>query len=190
MPREFRYFERIDEPWARALRASTRALLGFDLALPDEVLPTFAPDAGLPLGARVRAWLSHGVHLGYTRFFLPPPIHSANGLPGAGFFALYPLACFPFVFTAETLRRWIPPFDEVADRDPDPRPDHEARAPREAPRDPPRGRRSRRSHPRGPAAARGPLGADRHLGRERHRSRASFEAIELAIGRLDLPRAP
>jgi hypothetical protein len=76
----------------------------------------FAPEPDLPFSQRLRAWLTHGVHLGYTRFFLPPSIHAANRLPGAGPFALYPLACFPFVFTAETLRRWVPPLEQVADR--------------------------------------------------------------------------
>lgn len=58
----------------------------------------------------------HGLHLGFTRFFLPPWIHRANGLPPAGLWALAPLVAFPFVFAAETLRRHAPPLEAVADR--------------------------------------------------------------------------
>jgi hypothetical protein len=83
-----------------------------------------APDAPLrvlserlaSLGRHARSRLSHRVHLGYTRFFLPPPIHRANGLPDAGIFALYPLACFPFVFATESLRRASPELDALGDR--------------------------------------------------------------------------
>jgi hypothetical protein len=41
-PTEFRYWERKDEPAARALRAVGRALLGFDPAPPDDVAEVFA----------------------------------------------------------------------------------------------------------------------------------------------------
>lgn len=67
------------------------------------------PDAGL------RARLSHGVHRGMTRFFLPGPIYRANRMPAAGAWALYPIGCFPWRFAAETLRRAIGPLDELAD---------------------------------------------------------------------------
>jgi ER-bound oxygenase mpaB/B'/Rubber oxygenase, catalytic domain len=73
-----------------------------------------APDA--PLGERLRGAWHHGVHLGYTRFFTPPPTYAKNGLPPAGLWALHPLAQFPFIFAAETLRRAFPPLDAVADR--------------------------------------------------------------------------
>lgn len=66
--------------------------------------------------ARLRAEASHRVHLGYTRFFLPPSVHRHNRLPAAGPWALVPLAAFPLVFTAETLRRAIPALEVVADR--------------------------------------------------------------------------
>jgi len=41
-PAEFRYFERLDRPGVRRLRAASRALFGFDPAPPDEVARTFA----------------------------------------------------------------------------------------------------------------------------------------------------
>ena len=72
-------------------------------------------EPGAPLAARVRARVEHGLHRGYTRFFLPPWIHRANALPAAGPWALVPLAAFPFVFTAETLRRRVPALEAVAD---------------------------------------------------------------------------
>ena len=77
----------------------------------------FAPklDEGAPLAERLRARVEHGLHRGYTRFFLPPWIHRANALPAAGPWALVPLLAFPFVFTAETLRRRIPALERVAD---------------------------------------------------------------------------
>ncbi|RLB56930.1 MAG: DUF2236 domain-containing protein [Deltaproteobacteria bacterium] len=41
-PLEFRYWERIDEPWVRRLRAVLRRTTGFDPAPPEEVVRTFA----------------------------------------------------------------------------------------------------------------------------------------------------
>ena len=49
-------------------------------------------------------------------FFLPPWLHAKFELPPAGPWALAPLARFPFLFTAETLRRRLPALDAVADR--------------------------------------------------------------------------
>ncbi|MAT25305.1 MAG: hypothetical protein CMN29_10145 [Sandaracinus sp.] len=76
----------------------------------------FAPDEDAALPDRLRAALEHRVHLGYTRFFLPPWLHAKFELPPAGPWALAPLARFPFLFTAETLRRRLPALDAVADR--------------------------------------------------------------------------
>ncbi len=77
----------------------------------------FAPDPSAPLARRVRQHLSHGAHLGFTRFFLPGAIYRKNGLPSAGLWPLYPLAHLPWIFTAETLRRTFPrALDGVADR--------------------------------------------------------------------------
>lgn len=60
--------------------------------------------------------IAHRIHLGYTRFFLPPWEYRANELPPAGPWALVPLAQFPLLFAAETLRRAFPALDAVADR--------------------------------------------------------------------------
>jgi hypothetical protein len=76
----------------------------------------FAPDPDAPLGERMRQAFHHRVHLGYTRFFLPPWTYKKNQLPSAGLWALHPLLQFPFIFGAETLRRTFPALDEVADR--------------------------------------------------------------------------
>lgn len=76
----------------------------------------FAPDPKAPLRERMRQTWSHRVHLGYTRFFVPPWTYRRNGLPAAGLWALHPLLQFPFIFTAETLRRAFPVLDGVADR--------------------------------------------------------------------------
>ncbi len=76
----------------------------------------FAPDAAAPLPARLRAALTHRLHLGYTRFFLSRGAYRHNQLPGAGLWALHPLAQAPFIFAAETLRRHLPGLDAVADR--------------------------------------------------------------------------
>jgi hypothetical protein len=75
----------------------------------------FAPDPSDRLTERLRARLSHGVHLGYTRFFLPPWIYRRNKLPSAGLWALHPLAQMPFVFTLESLRRVSPAIDDALD---------------------------------------------------------------------------
>ena len=76
----------------------------------------FAPDPRAPLKERLRARIAHGVHLGYTRLFLPPWIYKKNALPGAGLWVLHPLAHAPFIFTLETLRRTSPAIDERLDR--------------------------------------------------------------------------
>ena len=76
----------------------------------------FAPDPDAPFAERMRQAWSHGVHLGYTRFFLPPWTYKKNELPPAGLWALHPLVQFPFIFGAETLRRTFPALDDVADR--------------------------------------------------------------------------
>ena len=76
----------------------------------------FAPDPRAPLMERLRAGLTHRVHLGYTRFFLPPWIYKKNELPSAGPWVLHPLAQLPFVFTLETLRRTSPAIDDLLDQ--------------------------------------------------------------------------
>lgn len=76
----------------------------------------FEPDPKAPLSRRLRDAVEHRVHLGYTRFFLPRAVYRANRMPPAGAWALVPLARFPFVFAAETLRRSFPALEDVADR--------------------------------------------------------------------------
>ncbi len=75
-------------------------------------LEAFDPGAQRTLRDSVEA----GLHRGMTRFFLPTPIYRGLGLPPVGLWGLAPLAAFPFVFTAETLRRHVPGLDAVADR--------------------------------------------------------------------------
>lgn len=79
-------------------------------------LDAFTPDPGLPLASRVRAAWDNRMHRGFTRFFLPTAAYRANELPSAWPWALHPLARFPLLFGAETLRRALPPLDDVADR--------------------------------------------------------------------------
>ena len=76
----------------------------------------FAPDPRAPLPERARATLTDGVHRGFARFFVPPWTYRKNRLPPAGLWALVPVAGFAFVFGAETLRRALPPLEDVADR--------------------------------------------------------------------------
>lgn len=78
-------------------------------------IDAFAPSPGAPWKSKVRDAISHGVHRGFTRVFLPSPIYLANRLPPAGPWALAVLGCFPFVFGAETLRRAVPAWGELAD---------------------------------------------------------------------------
>lgn len=75
----------------------------------------FAPDPAAPLASRLRQTLAHRAHVGTTRFFMSRRTYRKNDLPPAGLWALYPLLSFPYVFTAETLRRRFPPLDAVAD---------------------------------------------------------------------------
>ncbi|HEX6591650.1 MAG TPA: oxygenase MpaB family protein [Moraxellaceae bacterium] len=65
---------------------------------------------------RFRAGLDHRIHQGFVNFFVSKTTRKATGIPSAGLWRLYPLASAPVVFTAETLRRFIPALDEVADR--------------------------------------------------------------------------
>ncbi len=76
----------------------------------------FAPPDDLSGLARLRGHLEHRLHRGTTRLFLPPWLYRKNGLPPAGAWALLPLALFPVVFTAETLRRRVPALEAAADR--------------------------------------------------------------------------
>lgn len=76
----------------------------------------FAPDPRAPWRERLRDAWWHRLHVGYTRFFLPSRSYRAHRLPPAGLWGLHPLVQFPFIFAAETLRRTIPPLEEVADR--------------------------------------------------------------------------
>ncbi len=76
----------------------------------------FKPNADDNWKTRLRDSLQHRIHLGYTRFFLPPPIYRKNKLPAAGLWALHPLLQSPFIFAAETMRRRISALDDVADR--------------------------------------------------------------------------
>ena len=75
----------------------------------------FEPPADAPLLARARGKLSDGIQRGYARFFMPPWVWRKNRLPPAGLWVLWPLLGFPFVFTAETLRRNFPALERVAD---------------------------------------------------------------------------
>ncbi|MFN7950394.1 MAG: oxygenase MpaB family protein [bacterium] len=76
----------------------------------------FTPEPKGPLLRRAYDAFDHKVHMGYTRFFMPPWSYERNGMPKVGLWALHPLAQAPFIFTAETLRRWFPPLETVADR--------------------------------------------------------------------------
>lgn len=79
----------------------------------------FAPDPNpdRPLLERAREKISHRMHIGMTRFFLPPWTYRRQELPSAGLWALHPLVQFPFIFTAETLRRMFPSvLEETFDR--------------------------------------------------------------------------
>jgi hypothetical protein len=76
----------------------------------------FAPDPTAPWPRRLRERWSHGIHRGYTRFFLPPWTYRRNRMPPAGLWTLHPLLQFPFIFAAETLRRAFPVLEGVADR--------------------------------------------------------------------------
>ncbi len=73
-------------------------------------------DAFTATDASVLGWLEEGLHRGMTRLFLPRGIYREQALPPAGLWPLLPLSAFPFVFTAETLRRRVPGLEAVADR--------------------------------------------------------------------------
>jgi hypothetical protein len=76
----------------------------------------FEPDRATPLSARLGAELEHRIHLAYTRLFVTPRSHRANGLPGAGPWVLAPLAAAPLVAATELARRTIPGVEAIVDR--------------------------------------------------------------------------
>jgi hypothetical protein len=77
---------------------------------------TPSDDPARPWSRRLADAFEHGVHRGYTRFFMPPHLYRRFALPPAGLWALHPVARAPFVFAAETLRRRSSHLDELADR--------------------------------------------------------------------------
>lgn len=83
----------------------------------DSWVRAFEPPKDASLGVRVRGKISDGIQRGYARFFMPPWVWRKNRLPPAGLWTLWPLLGFPFVFTAETLRRTFPALEHVADRE-------------------------------------------------------------------------
>ena len=77
----------------------------------------FAPEGqAVSTTTRIREALSDGVHRGFARYFLPPPIYRKMRLPPAGPWALLPALMFPFIFAAESLRRAHPALDDLVDR--------------------------------------------------------------------------
>ncbi|MCB9716318.1 MAG: DUF2236 domain-containing protein [Myxococcales bacterium] len=76
----------------------------------------FSPSGTGPWPRRLREAIEHGVHLGYTRLFLPPRSHRYNELPKAGPWVLAPLLPLPAVLAAEGLRRISPAFEAALDR--------------------------------------------------------------------------
>ncbi len=75
----------------------------------------FAPSPQATRLDRIRAALEHRTHLGYTQFFMGPWSYRKNAMPSAGLWGLQPVAKFPLIFAAETMRRAFPPLDDVAD---------------------------------------------------------------------------
>jgi hypothetical protein len=63
----------------------------------------------------LRARVEHGVHRGFTRFFLPPSTLRRNALPPAGLWTLAPAAAFPLLFAVGSLRRRVPALDDATD---------------------------------------------------------------------------
>ncbi len=75
----------------------------------------FAPKPSEDVVTTVTSHLEHGLHRGMTRLFLSRRVYQAQGLPPAGLWPLLPLAPFPIVFAAETLRRRSKRLDDLAD---------------------------------------------------------------------------
>jgi hypothetical protein len=78
-------------------------------------LRLFEPAADDRFAERIRGGLRHRMHMGFTRFFLPPPSYKHFGLPRAGLWGLHPLMHFPLIFAAESARRALPALGELAD---------------------------------------------------------------------------
>ena len=70
----------------------------------------FAPESDA-----LRDKIEHGIHRAYTRLFMTPRSHRENGLPGAGAWALAPLAMAPVRATVEVARRLVPAVDRIVD---------------------------------------------------------------------------
>lgn len=99
---------------AFAKRAFTSGADGAELV--ESYLPAFAPKPGTPLRKRLRDEINYRVQIGYTGFWLLPMTYSRHRMPRRFPWVLHPLVQLPFMLALETLRRLVPPLDDVADR--------------------------------------------------------------------------
>lgn len=65
---------------------------------------------------KVQAQIDHGVHRGFTSFFVSPATRKQSGIRFAGLWSAIPLVAAPSVFVADTLIRKYPKLDEAADK--------------------------------------------------------------------------
>jgi hypothetical protein len=99
---------------AFAKRAFTAGSDGAELV--ESYLPAFAPKPGSPWRKRLRDEINYRVQIGYTGFWLLPMTYNRHRMPRRFPWVLHPVLQLPFMLGLETVRRLVPPLDEVADR--------------------------------------------------------------------------
>jgi hypothetical protein len=79
-------------------------------------LPAFAPRTGTSLGKRMRDEIEYRALIGYTRFWMLPKSYKSHEMPRAWPWVVLPVLQAPVLFLMETLRRFVPALDRLADR--------------------------------------------------------------------------
>ena len=112
-PRDFR--ESVQLMYAAFVkRAYTAGADGAELV--ESYLPAFAPKPGTPWRKRLRDEVNYRVQIGYTGYWLFPWTYSQHRMPRRFPWVLHPVLRLPVNLALGTVRRLVPPLDDVADR--------------------------------------------------------------------------
>lgn len=83
--------------------------------LVESYLPAFKPKPGTPWRKRLRDEFNYRMQIGYTALWLMPSTYQRHEMPRRLPWVFMPIATIPFTFGLETVRRFVPPLNQVAD---------------------------------------------------------------------------
>ncbi|MCE5289774.1 MAG: oxygenase MpaB family protein [Nocardiaceae bacterium] len=83
--------------------------------LVESYLPAFKPKSGTPWRKRFRDEFNYRMQIGYTALWLMPSTYQRHEMPRRLPWVLMPIVTIPFTFGLETVRRFVPPLNGVAD---------------------------------------------------------------------------